>query len=126
MKKSLACFAGDPEQMFAVRLSKLIPFLTPLLIKMMISSLKLINYLCALMPSLMRNVEGSPQLWISEQIKNVVKQRLNSENKRIDLLQLMLDASTENEIKVSYYISSIILFLNPLPTIVIREESFIK
>jgi hypothetical protein len=49
----------------------------------------------------MRNVEGSPQLWIFKQIDNVVKQRLNSKNKRIDLLQLMLDASTEQEIKVN-------------------------
>jgi hypothetical protein len=52
------------------------------------------------MPSIMRNVEGSPQLWIFKQIENVVKQRLNSKNKRINLLQLMLDASTEQEIQI--------------------------
>jgi hypothetical protein len=78
------------------------PFLTPLLIKMMISSVKLINFLSAARPSIMRTVEVLPQLWIFKQIENVVKQRLTSENKRTDLLQLMLDASTQQEIKVSY------------------------
>ncbi|CAF2836633.1 unnamed protein product [Rotaria sp. Silwood2] len=99
MKKSLACFARDPEKMFIVRLSNLMPFLIPLLIKIMNSSVTLINFLHALMPSRMHNFEGPPQLWIFKQIENVVKQRLASQNKRIDLLQLMLDASTQQEIK---------------------------
>ncbi|CAF3793429.1 unnamed protein product [Rotaria sp. Silwood1] len=99
MKKSLACFAHDPEKMFIVRLCKLMPFLIPLSIKIMNSSVVIINFLRILMPSMMRNVEGLPQLWIFKQIENVVKQRQTSQNKRIDLLQLMLDASTQEEIK---------------------------
>ncbi|CAF1184641.1 unnamed protein product [Rotaria sordida] len=99
MKKSLACFSRDPEQMFFVRLANLMPFLIPLLIKIMTSSITLINFLHSLMPSMMHNIEGPPQLWIVKQIENVVQQRLTTQNKRIDLLQLMLDASTQQEIK---------------------------
>ena len=91
----------DPEKMFLLRLSKLMPFLKPLLIKIMKNILTFINFLKASMPTVMRNVEGSPHVWISKQIHNVVQQRLISQNKRIDLLQLLLDASTEEEIKVS-------------------------
>ncbi|CAF4576422.1 unnamed protein product, partial [Rotaria sp. Silwood2] len=99
MKKSLASFVGDPEKMFMVRLANLMPWLIPVLIKIMNSLIALINLLHKLMPSIMVNVEGPPQLWIFKQIDNVVKQRLRSENKRIDLLQLMLDSSTQEEIK---------------------------
>ncbi len=54
------------------------------------------------MPSIMRNVQNSPELRILKQIENVVKQRLTSNNRRNDFLQLMLNASTEQQIKVSY------------------------
>jgi hypothetical protein len=62
MKKSLACFVRDPEKMFFVRLAKLMPFLTPILIKVAKTSVVIINFLCEWMPSLMRNIEGSPHL----------------------------------------------------------------
>jgi hypothetical protein len=101
MNKSLAIFSRDAEQMFAVRLANLMPFLIPLLIIIMKSSLTLINYLSTLMPSVMKNVQGSPHLWILKQLDNVVKQKVRSENKRTDLLQLMLDASTQQDIQVS-------------------------
>ncbi len=104
MKKSISIFARDSEKMFIVRLCNLMPFLSSLVIKIMNSFLRTINFLCASMPSLMRNIEGSPQLWIFKQIENVVKQRLTSENKRIDLLQLMLDASTQEHIKVNLFL----------------------
>ena len=104
MKKSMVSFARDPEKMFSVRLTKLMPVLIPILIKMMNMSVRFINFVQALMPSILRNIEGPPQLWIFKQIENVVQQRLNSQNKRIDLLQLMLDSSTKEEIKVNYQV----------------------
>ena len=100
MKKSLASFTGDPEKLLLVRLSNLLPFLTPFLLELTNISLKLINFIRTNAPSLMKNVEDPPQLWIFKQIENVVKQRLASDNKRTDLLQLMLDASTQEQIKV--------------------------
>ncbi|UJR11334.1 hypothetical protein I4U23_015515 [Adineta vaga] len=95
MKKSLALFSRDPEKMFLVRISNLMPFFVPLLIQFMKYSIKLINLFKMLIPSLMTNLEGPPQLWIIKQIDTLVQQRLHSDNKRIDLLQLMLDASSD-------------------------------
>ncbi len=102
MKNSLAVFARDPEKMLIVRISNLMPFLNPLLIKILDTSITIINFLRTSIPSIMSNIKDPPQLWIFKQIEHVIKQRLASENKRIDLLQLMLDASTEEEIKVSF------------------------
>jgi hypothetical protein len=102
MKKSLAVFSRDPEKMSIVRLSKLIPSLNPVLIKLMDSFVTLISFLRTLMPLVMKNVEDPPQFWIFKQVDQVIKQRLASENRRIYLLQLMLDASAqEAEVKVS-------------------------
>jgi hypothetical protein len=101
MKKSLAVFSRDPEKMSIVRLSRLIPALNPLLIKLMHSFITSINFLRTSIPSIMGNIEDPPQLWIFKQIHHVIKQRLASENKRIDLLQLLLDASTQEGVKVS-------------------------
>jgi hypothetical protein len=42
------------------------------------------------------------RFWIIEQVKEVIKQRLTSGKKRMDLLQLMLDAATHDEIKVEF------------------------
>ena len=52
------------------------------------------------MPSLMANVPAIARFWILEQVEEIIKQKLSSGNKRIDLLQLMLDAATNDEIKV--------------------------
>ena len=107
MKKSSAVFARDFEKILIVRLSNLMPILDPLLVKMMDSFVILINFLRVSFPSLLGHLEDPPQLWIFKQIENVIQHRLASENKRIDLLQLMLDVSTQEKIKVSYLINSI-------------------
>lgn len=99
-KKSMATFARDPEKMLMVRLSNLMSFLNPLLIKFMHTTIALIGFLRTSMPSLMGDVQDHPQVWFFKQIEQVVKERLSSGNRRIDLLQLMLDASTQQEIKV--------------------------
>ena len=105
MQKSTAIFSFDPEKMFIVRLSKLMPLLSPLLVQTLKSLLQLINVLRALMPSRMRNVELFPTLWVLKQIENVVQHRLKFGNTRIDLLQLLLNASTQEEIKVIFRFS---------------------
>ena len=52
-----------------------------------------------------------PAFWIIEQVKEVIKQRLTSGNKRMDLLQLMLDVATRDEIKVRKMTFLLKLFL---------------
>ncbi|CAF4781921.1 unnamed protein product [Rotaria sp. Silwood1] len=51
------------------------------------------------MPWLMSNTEDLPTVWIMKQVENVVKERLRSGKKQTDLLQLMLDVATNDEVK---------------------------
>jgi hypothetical protein len=100
MKKSIVLFQIDSTKLFIVKLSNVLPFLNPFLISIVRSQMILINALRKLMPSLMRNVPVPPITWILEQVENVVKERLQSGKKRMDLLQLMLDAAKQEEVKV--------------------------
>lgn len=105
MNRSLALFARDFEKMPIVRLSNLMPILNPLLIKMFDNFITLINFLRVSFPSLLGHLQDPPHLWILKQIENVIKHRLTSGNRRIDLLQLMLDVSTQEAVKVCYLIN---------------------
>ncbi|CAF1443287.1 unnamed protein product, partial [Didymodactylos carnosus] len=42
-------------------------------------------------------IDVDPNMWLQSKVENVIKKRQQSENKRIDLLQLMLDASSFHE-----------------------------
>jgi len=100
MQKSMACFALDTEKLTIVKLSNVMPFLIPLLTQILKGHVLIINTLHKIMPSLMSNLGTMAHSWIIEQVKEVIKQRLASGKKRMDLLQLMLDAATHDEIKV--------------------------
>jgi hypothetical protein len=100
MQKSMACFALDAEKLTIVKLSNVMPFLIPLLTQILKGHVFIINTLHKIMPSLMSNLGTMAHSWIIEQVKEVIKQRLASGKKRMDLLQLMLDAATHDEIKV--------------------------
>jgi hypothetical protein len=101
MKKSIALFEVDFTKLPIVKLSNVLPFLDPLLIFSFRTLMTISNVLRKLVPSLMRNVPVSPINWISEQVGEVVKERLQSGKRRTDLLQLMLDAAKQEEAKVS-------------------------
>ena len=100
MKKSMACFAFDVEKNALVKLSKVMPFLTPLLTQTVKAVVATISGLTRIAPGFMAKFEGIPALWIIQRVEEVVKTRLQSGTKRTDLLQLMLDAATDEEIKV--------------------------
>ncbi|CAF3115951.1 unnamed protein product [Rotaria sp. Silwood2] len=100
MQKSIACFALDADKLLIVKLSNVMPFLVPLLTRLTSGCINLIDKLRGIMPSLMSNVGEIPALWIIKQVENVVKERLKSGKRRMDLLQLMLDAATYDEVKV--------------------------
>ncbi len=102
MQKSIACFSVDPEKLSIVKLSNLMPFLIPLLTKIAKVRVLIINTLHKMMPSLVPDAAIMARFWIIEQVKEVIKQRLTSGKKRMDLLQLMLDAATHDEIKVEF------------------------
>lgn len=100
MRKSMACFAVDTEKLPITKLSNLMPFLNPLLTQIVMARILIINKLHKMMPSFISNTDSIARFWIIEQLKDVIKQRLTSGKKRMDLLQLMLDAATNDETKV--------------------------
>jgi len=102
MQKSIACFAIDTDKLLIVKLSNVMPFLIPLLTQIVKARVFMINTLHKIVPSLMSNVDNMAVFWIIEQVKEVIKQRLASGQKRMDLLQLMLEAATNDEIKVEF------------------------
>ncbi|CAF1280846.1 unnamed protein product [Rotaria sordida] len=99
MKKSTATVAVQIEDLFIVKLSIVMSFLIPLLTKYVKIHSFLVDTIRTLMPWLISNVEDLPNVWIMKQVGNVVKERLSSGTKQLDLLQLMLDAATDDEVK---------------------------
>jgi hypothetical protein len=101
MKKSTACVNVVIEKLFIVKLSIIVPFLIPLLTGIIKVYFFVIGTLRALVPSLICKVEDLPNVWVMKQVENVVKERLKSGRRRVDLLQLMLDAAKDEEVKVN-------------------------
>ena len=96
----MACFATDNEKLFIVKLSNLMPFLIPLLIRIVRARIFIVDTLCQIVPSLLDKVDTLAIFWVIAQVEEVIKKRLASGERRMDLLQLMLDAATHDEIKV--------------------------
>ncbi|CAF0820592.1 unnamed protein product [Adineta ricciae] len=99
MKQAMACFATDPEMFPIVKLSNVLPFLNPLLTRIMQSGICLINALSKYVPSLISPIETIPIFWFIGQVEVLIKQRLASGEKKTDLLQLMLDAAAHDDVK---------------------------
>lgn len=100
MKKSMSCLLNNSEKLLLVKLSNVMPFLIPVLIRYVQFHVFITNRLYKMVPSLISNLPSMASLWIIERVKQIIKERLVSGKKRIDLLQLMLDATTHEEIKV--------------------------
>jgi hypothetical protein len=115
MKKSIALFEIDPTKLPIVKLSNVMPFLNPVLIIIGRSLMAMTAALRKLVPSLMRNLQGLPTTWIIEQVGQVVEERLRSGKRRMDLLQLMLDAAKQDEVKVGLLKVFSLLFLLSIP-----------
>ena len=60
--------------------------------------------LIKLLPFLSSYIKEVPTLWLMNRIQAIVDVRNKSPSKRVDLLQLMLDASTQDEVKVGIFI----------------------
>lgn len=103
MQKSMACFAVDGEKLPLVKLTKVVPFLAPVLGQLAALGLTLLSAMKKKMPNLLENSNALAALWIVERVEEVIKQRLKSGQRRTDLLQLMLDAATDEEVKVSQF-----------------------
>ncbi|CAF2085859.1 unnamed protein product [Rotaria magnacalcarata] len=99
MEKSAASVSVQLDKLFVVKLSNVMPFLIPLLTRLIKVHMFLVDKLRGMIPWLMRNVEDLPSVWIIKRVGNVVRERLKSGKRQMDLLQLMLDVATNDEVK---------------------------
>jgi UV DNA damage repair endonuclease len=94
LRKSAEVLEIDVEKLKIVQLSNLIPCLTPILIYIFHVHLVLIRFLSKLFPFVGTCFEELAPFWIVNRVQEVVDLRTAADSvKRMDLLQLMLDAS---------------------------------
>lgn len=103
MQKSAAIFTTDPNKMLLFKLSNLMPFIISFLRMCMFAQISISQMLTRIIPSLAKYIPENPAAWIINNVKDVLALRIKSSSsaeKRVDLLQLMIDASTTETIQV--------------------------
>ena len=104
LQKSAAFFKRDVEDVLMFRLSNILPILARPLHDIFFGMGDLHNMLTKFAPNISKRIPQNPALWLINKVQDVVEFRKKSssnEKKRVDLLQLMLDASTEEQVIVS-------------------------
>ena len=99
LKKSSDVMAINYDTLWIVQLSNLMPFLKPLLVSFFLCQLKLIRALGTRIPWVNQFMGELAPFWIINRAQEVVDyRRLHpKEQKRPDLLQLMIDAKVPDE-----------------------------
>ncbi len=82
IKKSLVVAAGDIDKLSIVKLSNLMPFLIPILKRIVKFRFFIINVLQKVLPSLTTKVDSLAALWIMNQLERVINERLEIGKKR--------------------------------------------
>ena len=97
MVKSELFFADNLEKHWSVRLGKLLPCLTPLLI-----TLKRMEFLAKIsVNKLIKDMPENPRFWFMTHVKEIVQARLaDPPHRRVALLTLMLDSTPDDPIDV--------------------------
>ncbi len=102
MAKAAVIFKQDIDRMLLTKLSYLMPWLTPILTQLVRSQIVLFRFLHKLVPIIFPDImDKVPRFWLLSKIQEVIDVRMKSSAmiKRVDLLQLMLNASsTQNEV----------------------------
>lgn len=107
MQKAEQTVAENLEENSLIRLGHLMPWLIPLLTFLMIGQVVLKR----LIHKWIRTIEEMPRFWLLDRVQHLIDARTESsekdnERQRIDLLQLMLNAATRGQIKVSLFVHS--------------------
>jgi hypothetical protein len=99
LKKSAQVLAINYEQLFIVQLSNLMPFLKPCLITCFLYQLKFIRKFGNRIPLMNYFMEELAPFWIINRAEEVVNHRQihRTNDKRVDLLQLMIDANSSDQ-----------------------------
>lgn len=105
MKKSAETFELDIDQLSIVKLTSLLPFCASLFRYFYLSQVAVRRVLIRFIPALSTYIEETPGSWLTNRLREIVKLRtktlsISPASKRIDLLQLMIDASTRDQVKV--------------------------
>lgn len=98
LRKSAKVIEINFEKLFIVQLSNLMPFLKPLLGTLFLYQLKMIQKFGSFIPFLNKFMEELAPFWIINRAQEVIDRRklhLN-EHKRVDLLQMMIDAKVSS------------------------------
>ncbi|CAF1280749.1 unnamed protein product [Rotaria magnacalcarata] len=102
LKKSAETFAVDVDKLFIVKMTDLFPFVVNPFCKFYLGQVAIRRLLIRLFPVLSKYIEETPGSWLTNHVRDVVNLRTSSSTatmiKRIDLLQLMIDASTTCDI----------------------------
>ncbi|CAF2821264.1 unnamed protein product [Rotaria sp. Silwood2] len=103
LRKSAGTFELDIERLSIVKLTDLLPFFVTPFRYFYLGQIAIRRALIRLIPALSNYIEETPGSWLTNRVKEVVnfrnKSLTTSSIKRVDLLQLMINASTHNDVK---------------------------
>ena len=114
LRKSAETFEVDVDNLSIVKLTNLLPFFELPFIYFYRSQIAIRRTLIRIFPNLSNYIEESPGSWLTNRVKEVVSLRNKSSSnsiKRVDLLQLMIDASTSDDVKVRILINHLTILL---------------
>jgi hypothetical protein len=106
LQKSAASVEMDANKMILFKLSNLMPFLAGPLRSCMFAQIAISQTLTKMIPLLKKYIPEMPGYSLMNRVQDVVDLRTKSSSnitKRVDLLQSMIDASTNEDIEVSFY-----------------------
>ena len=104
LRKSAGTFALDIDKLSIVKLTNLLPFFVNPFRYFYLGQIAIRRALIKMIPALNSYIEETPGSWLTNRVKEVVHLRTKSSPvrsvKRTDLLQLMIDASTSDDVQV--------------------------
>lgn len=103
MKKSAGVFELDIDRLSIVKLTNLFPCFENPFRHFYLGQVAVRRFLIRLFPLLGQYIEETPGSWLINRLRDVVDFRhttMSQTGKRLDLLQLMIDASTRDEVQV--------------------------
>jgi cytochrome P450 len=107
LRKAQLSIDVNPDNLTAVKLANIFPILTPLVMMYLIGQMLLLHLFRKIVPAwFLPQIEEMAPFWILNRVNQVINMRTTAKSDPkqphpVDLLQLMLDASTKDAIKVS-------------------------
>ena len=107
LRKAQLTIDLNPDNLALVKVGSLFPFLIPFITCIMVGQV-ILSYLFRKIAPIwfLPQIEEIPGFWILNRVEQVINQRTSNEKPTYsaDLLQLMLDSSTKNDIQVRNYL----------------------